>query len=131
MYIFPLITAMALPPGYNLYMFGRCLRKLMYECKPKGINLDEIPDVVEIIWLRSNEFYVKHENLFQFKCLCSHNRKEFSELLRANNESNEICDKFDNEGKYSVYIGESNIFMSICFNDSDYKLIDVELAKNV
>lgn len=57
----PTATASALPPGYNLYMFGRYIRRVMYDnCKGIGISIDQIPNTVEIIWdttETSNDFF--------------------------------------------------------------------------
>lgn len=128
----PTATASALPPGYNLYMFGRYIRRVISDnCKEIGINIDQIPHTVEIIWdtsETSNDFFVYFGNMNRLKCHCSHNRNEFSELLRANGNSDEIRHKFDDEGKYSVYVGDFNFMMSLIFDGSDFKPIEVKLA---
>lgn len=126
-------TASALPPGYNLYMFGRCIRRVMCDyCKGIGLNTAKYPNTVEIIWdasNTSNEFFVYFGNKNRFKCHCSHNRKEFSELLKASHQSDEVSNIFDKEGKYSAYVGESNIFMSLIMDGSYFKPIEVKLAQ--
>lgn len=131
--LLPTATASALPPGYNLYMFGRSIRRVMYDnCQGIGISTDQIPHTVEIIWdtsETSTDFFVYFGNMNRFKCHCSHNRKEFSELLRANNKPNEIIQKFDNEGKYSVYVGDFNFMMSLIMDGSFFKPIEVKLAR--
>ena len=127
-------TASASPPGYNLYMFGRIIRQIMFDnSKEIGLETDRLPNFVEIIWDTSeisNKFCVWHGNMNLFKCHCSHNRREFSDLLKANSESKEICDRFDSKGKYSVFVGDSNFLMSLVMDgNDDFKPIEVKLAR--
>lgn len=127
-----IFTACALPSGYNLYMFGRLLRRVMCDCdKGLGLNIAQYPNTVEIIWEASDmssDFFVYFDNTNWVKCNCSHNRKEFSDLLKISHQSEEVCNRFDKEGRYSTYVGESKIFMSLIMDGNDFKQIKVELA---